>query len=212
MSTGVAVLHQPDVEVFPEGKEDTTDLQFPAAEGSLTMQLMPRYDLALTTMPWKATAEGNALVVDNGSLRLGIIHGLGMGFIADITKDGGEEERDWVLLYDMSIGLMLEAETSESSSLFTSAKYSYSDYTHGGAETDDPDTSMPTNTIAGSIGYLAQLGALQIIPEIIVSRASYEDQSVTYSGSSDGNVSTAVETTDRTYWLFLVGLTVAAPF
>ena len=85
---------------------------------------------------------------------------------------------------------------------------------NGGEE--DGDALAQTDYLTGSVGWLTSVRSLQLIPEIIVSRCSYEGQVDSADFGEDpeiaGRGAPEPETLEEGYWLILLGLTIAAPF
>ena len=206
VSTGVAVVHSFDPDVSE--KDDDTELHFPASEGAGSFQLGSRYDLAVTAGAWKATLEGNFLAIDRPGIRVGVLHGLGGGFLADLSEDD-DGDRHWWLQYDLSAGMMFEMPAGDSGTLFAAFKYTYADDKQ---DNDESDGMEQTDYLTGSVGWLTSVGSLQLAPEIIVSRCTYEGEVDETDFGTDGGPDEPPETMEEGYWLFLVGLTIAAPF
>ena len=195
-----------------EKADEGTDFYAPASEGAGTFHLARRYDLAVTFGSWKATVEGNGVVLDLQHLRLGILHGVGTGFWAQLTEDEHDNRRDWKLQYDLSAGLIAELPFEDSGAGFAAFKYTYgNDFVSEPAEEGEQETGMAaTHYFTANLGWLFRVGALQVSPELAVSRCSYAGDSEPLDFGEGGSAGSTWY--ERGYWLFLAGASIAAPF
>ncbi len=140
--------------------ENSTFALFPV-EAGLGISLGDRYDLGVSLSNLVGTAEGNFAILD-GDLRLGIIHGLGLGMWA--TPD------DQTVFTQFTGGTFLQ--TGRKNAFFTALKYTY------GTDVGS-DTFLPTHFFTGSIGFLPS-GAVKVTPELIANHAVWQDSGETF--------------------------------
>lgn len=146
-STGVA-MHL-------DREEDATFALYPV-EAGLGVSIGDRYDLGVSVGNLLGTAEGNFAIID-GNLRLGIIHGLGLGMWASQT--------DQAVFTQFTGGTFLQ--TGRRHAFFGALKYTYA--TDVGSE-----TFLPTHFFTSSIGFLPS-GAVKVTPELIVNHARWDE-------------------------------------
>lgn len=137
--------------------EDATFALFPL-EAGLGVSLGRRYDLGVSVGNLVGSAEGNFAVIDD-DLRLGIIHGIGLGMWASQT--------DQAVFTQFTGGTFLQ--TGRRHAFFGALKYTY-------ATDIGSDAFLPTNFVTGSIGFLPS-GAVKVTPELIVNHAFWNDAS-----------------------------------
>lgn len=133
--------------------EDAALYLFPV-EAGLGISLGDRYDLGVSVGNFLGTAEGNFALLD-GNLRLGLLHGIGLGMISSQT--------DQAVLTQLTGGTFLQ--TGRRHAFFTGLKYTY-------ATAVGSDTFLPTNYFTGSIGFLPS-GVVKVTPELSVSHARW---------------------------------------
>ena len=189
------------------GSDGSSQLHIFAAEGAGTFHIAKRYDLAVTAGNWKGTVEGNAILLESEGARIGLIHGLGWGLIADLETEDPEDDEDWWMGLDLSAGFIAEFPSPGLNTPFLGVKYTYGDSFLSDEDEEDPnesvDNSPVTQYVTVNAGIQVETTSLRITPELIFSKAFYtvdhREGGVTYSEDND-------------FWLFLVGVTIAAPF
>lgn len=144
-STGVAMHLDED--------EDATLVLFPV-EAGIGISIGERYDLGVSVANFMGTAEGNYALID-GKLRLGILHGVGLGMLSSQTEQA--------VLTHLSGGTFLQ--TGRRHAFFMGLKYTY-------ATAVGSDAFFPTNYLTGSIGFLPS-GALKVTPELAVNHGRW---------------------------------------
>ena len=120
----------------------------PTGRGSLTWRAAERYDLAAHASTWGAGLQGNFVVVDNPSLRVGVVHG--------VTGNGGE-------LVDLSglfatAGLFVQQSAQRPSAWYGGLRYTH--YVVG---------SSPLDPFADlAVGWTTSRGVLRLGPELLL--------------------------------------------
>lgn len=146
-STGLGMLIDND--------EKASVYAFPV-EAGLGITLGSRYDLGFSVGNLLGTAEGNFALID-GDVRLGILHGLGVGLVA--TQD------EQSLLAQFTGGSVLQI--GRRRAFFMGLKA-----TRGvvvGSE-----AFRPTTFYTGSVGFLPT-GRIKVIPEFALQRANWRE-------------------------------------
>ncbi len=123
-------------------------------EASLTLHPARRYDLALTASSGMIHGRGLFALVD-GPLRVGIIHGLGIGGYFPLEKDS-----DYSIFYGAEGGLLLSSALAGKAVVFGSAGYAYSDHL------PDNELVLAAGTAALRAGLLIPMGDLSFSSEI----------------------------------------------
>jgi hypothetical protein len=140
-STGLAMHIDPD--------EDTSLYAFPV-EAGLGASIGDRYDLGISFGQFLGTAEGNLALIDS-DLRLGFIHGLGLGLLAT--------DEDQSLLTQFTGGAFLQ--TGRRHAFFMGLKGTY------GLVVGPSDAFSDTAFYTGTIGFLPS-GRIKAIPELAI--------------------------------------------
>ena len=146
-STGLGMLIDDD--------EETSVYAFPV-EAGLGVTLGERYDLGFSVGNLLGTAEGNFALL-TGDLRLGILHGLGVGYVATETEQS--------LLAQFTGGAVLQI--GRRRAFFSGVKA-----TRGvvvGSE-----VFRPTTFYTGTVGFLPS-GRLKVVPELAIQRANWRE-------------------------------------
>lgn len=112
VSTGVLILNQPE--------KDSMVALFPT-EGSLTYS-GDRYSGSFAAGHFLGSYEGALHFVNNRKTRLGVLHGLGFGYLRETPE---EDDATSALFYDVSAGTMLEFHAGEGGSGFLAFRYTY---------------------------------------------------------------------------------------
>jgi len=144
-STGVAMHF--------DQNEDAALYLFPV-EAGIGLTLGDRYDLGISVGNFLGTAEGNFALID-GNLRLGILHGIGLGMIAS--------QAEQAVLTQLTAGTFLQ--TGRRHAFFMGLKYTYG--TSVGS-----DAFVPTGYFTGSIGFLPS-GVVKVTPELSINHARW---------------------------------------
>lgn len=151
-----------------EDDDFSSAFYFFPVEGALSLWLADMYDLALSLHNGALFGlEGNLMVVKSGGFRLGIVHGLGLGFGGEFTDIGDDWEGG--LWADFSGGLMFQFGTGPAGAGFLGFKYTFATSEELGGSGDEEETDTYTHFLTGSLGYMFIAGGLRITPEIIVS-------------------------------------------
>jgi hypothetical protein len=133
--------------------EETAVFAFPL-EAGLGISLGDRYDLGFSVGQLMGSAEGNFALLD-GDLRIGLIHGLGAGLIAD--------QQEQSLLAQFTGGMFLQ--TGRRRAFFLGLKATRG--TVIGSE-----VVRPTTFVTGTLGFLPS-GRIKVVPEIALQRANW---------------------------------------
>lgn len=136
-----------------DSDEDASVYAFPV-EGGIGVTLGDRYDLGFSVGQLLGSAEGNFAVID-GNVRLGLIHGLGLGLVA--TPD------DQALLTQLTGGTLLQI--GRRRAFFASLKGTY------GAAVGS-ETLRPTTFYTATFGFLPS-GRIKVVPELAIQRAAW---------------------------------------
>jgi hypothetical protein len=181
MATGMLIYGTQDDE-NPENDEFNSIFFFFPVEGTLTAWLV---------------------LASTDQFRLGIIHGIGLGFGGQFSGYDG----DWSgsLLADFSGGFFFQVSSGTNGVFFAGAKYTYGLHEPLGGE-DDPDYEEPeswTHSMTWSLGYMVVSGGLRITPELIMSYGDW-NQKVDYGGGE--------QETDEDVWIILPSISFAAAY
>lgn len=173
-STGWMIYEDVNLETELNGEDDSkTMFFFFPPEGSLSLWLVDNYDLTLSAnLGAMMFLEGN-LGVDLGKLRVGFLHGVGLGFWGEATDIGDEWEG--TLPYAFSAGLVVQSSPSKVGEVFFGFRYTYSaiEPLGGSKQQREEETKRWAHYFNGSLGFIFKAGALRIIPEFIFCYGHY---------------------------------------
>lgn len=137
---------------------DEGNALFPWVEGALSVPVAEHYDLAISAHAGKLNVDGNLSFALGDRLRLGLLHGAGVGLVV------GD---DPVVVVDASVGALLQLRTGESSAAFLAGRWVYSDAL-------EEDTRAATY-LGGALGLATRIGErLTLTPELLVASAGNE--------------------------------------
>lgn len=159
MSTGAVIMTQPD--------EGSMLALFPT-EGFLTYS-GKHYSGSFAAGHFLGSYEGSLLFVNNEDARIGLLHGLGIGYIRETSE---EDDAASALFYDVSAGTMLEVHSGENGSGFLAFRYTYANALRWPAA----DVYRQTDYLTFGIGAHLRLGRLEVVPELVYSRGSWQAQ------------------------------------
>ncbi len=184
-STGALLLTQ-------EEDEDLLIL-FPT-EGFISF-FGQRYSASFAAGHFLGSYEGDLLLVNRRSVRVGLLHGLGLGYQRSSPEVGDAES---ALFYDLSAGLMVEVRSGESGKAFLGFRYTLADV----SEEPDDDFFQRTDYLTFGGGVHFRVGRVDVTPELLFSRATWKEPD--FSGP-------ATETTKYLNY-FIPGIAVSVPF
>ncbi len=138
---------------------------FPFVEGSMSLPLGEHYDLAIAAQSGKLTAEGNLSLAAGDRLRLGLLHGAGVGLL---------DLEDLSVFLDASVGAMLQLRVGDADVAFLGGRFVYSTFA-GESEAFHRTTTY----VGGTLGAALRVGErMTLTPEVLV--ASYAFAEDTY--------------------------------
>jgi hypothetical protein len=202
VGTGLLIYGTQDDE--DEDDDFNSIFYFFPVEGALSFWLDDMYDLSLSFHSGMTGGlEGNLVLVNNEQFRLGIMHGLALGFGGDMIGYEGK----WLggLWADFSAGLFFQVNRGADGAFFAGAKYTYALFEPLGGE-DDPDMQEPeswTHYVSWSLGYMVVSGGLRITPEFIFSYGDW-NRELTYGPDTFKS--------DADIWIILPSLSFAAAY
>ena len=169
MSTGAVIVSQPE--------EGSVLALFPS-EGFLGYH-GEHYSGSFAAGHFLGSYEGNLLFMNDEKARVGLLHGVGLGLQREMPE---EEDATTALFYDVSAGLIVEVRAGESGKGFLAFRYTYADVLQWPAG----DVYRQTDYWTFGAGAHLQFGRLEVIPELVYSRGSWQ--------VSDRDWQTGVET------------------
>lgn len=149
---------------------NVTVFMFPV-EGAWTGFLAERYDLSVSINNYGFLGlEGNGILYSGNKVSLGLLHGLQFGM--SLFPDEPDES---LLGFGASGGLFLQTVAGRRGTFFGATKYTFNALTP--VEEMEMDFSFHHATV--SLGGAAQVGRLQVIPELIVDFGFLRDDDLT---------------------------------
>ena len=130
-------------------------------EAGAGLWLHDMYDLTVAVDPYQLSLEGDLVLLRTPALRLGILHGVGGGLVAELADSSGGTRVSWWLAH-LTAGVFAQVASTPAGAAFAAVKYTYS-------TSSDTDTIIPTHYLSGSLGYLFRVGALRVAPEVALS-------------------------------------------
>ena len=169
------------------------------SEGSLLFAPVSRWTASLTGSPYKAVAEGNLLLVDQGEAKVGFLHGIGTSAYWLRSPDNGEEK---VLFWDLLAGLHIQYEVSEDLVPFVGGRW-----IRGGV-VSKPESQVfrDTEYICISAGALVRTGPFGLVPELTMTNAWWEE------AHWDVGEVASLEMAQDSLWLVMLAVTVMTGF
>lgn len=141
VGSGVAVYETKAKE--PNEEAMTGSIYLFPVEGSLSLFLGERYDLSFSVSSSLLLGmDGNLALLATPRLRLGLLHGIGLGLTGCAINCRDEESSEkWggVLAYNVSVGLMSQIEVGRSGALFMGARYGFASHAELGYGEDDSE-------------------------------------------------------------------------
>jgi hypothetical protein len=200
-STGLLVYGYQDTD--NENDDDFhSEFGFFPVEAALSVWVADIYDLTLSAHTGMLLGlEGNLALVNEKTFRLGIVHGIGLGFRGNVS--GYEDDWEGNFFADFSGGLVLQF-SAGSGAAFVGAKYTYGLHEPLGGDPDSEDPESGTHYVTSSLGYMFVAGGLRITPEFVL---SYGDWNYEYTDALGSR-----READQDIWIFLPTISIAADY
>ncbi len=111
--------------------------------------------------------EGNLLLKNDDKVRVGLLHGLGLGYQRDRPE---QNDASSALFYDLSAGLMIEVQPRKNGKGFVASRYTYANVKQWPAG----DEFRQTDYLTFGVGAHLQFGRLEVTPELVYSRGTWQ--------------------------------------